>query len=60
MHEIIYFGILKTNKLTLFSEKLEHVSIFDPRGTLKVNDSHSEVPQYVAYQKNVAYEISHF
>ena len=42
----------KTNNLTLFSEKSEHVSIFDPRGTLKVNGSHLG---YVAYQKNVVY-----
>ena len=30
----------KTNNLTLFSEKSEHVSIFDPCGTLKVNGGH--------------------
>ena len=29
-----------TNNLTLFSEKLEHVSIADPCGTLKVNGGH--------------------
>ena len=30
----------KTNNLTLFSEKSEHVSIFDPCGILKVNGGH--------------------
>ena len=30
----------KTNNLTLFSEKSEHVSIFDPCGTFKVNGGH--------------------
>ena len=30
----------KTNNLTLFSEKSEHVSIFDPGGTRKVNGGH--------------------
>ena len=30
----------KTNNLTLFSEKLERVSIFDPCRTLKVNGGH--------------------
>ena len=30
----------KTNNLTLFSKKSEHVAIFDPCGTLKVNGSH--------------------
>ena len=30
----------KTNELTLYSEKSEHPSIFDPCGTLKVNGGH--------------------
>ena len=30
----------KTNNLKSFSEKSEHVSIFDPRRTFKANDSH--------------------
>ena len=40
----------KTNNLTLFSEKLENVSVFDPCKTLKVNDG-------LGYQKNVAYGL---
>ena len=42
MNEIIHFGnpYDKTDNLTLFSEKSEHVSIFDPSRTLKVNSGH--------------------
>ena len=42
MHLTIHFlnPYDKTNNLILFSEKLEHVSIFDPCRTLKVNDAH--------------------
>ena len=33
-------SLWQVEQLTLFSKKSEHVSIFDPRGTLKVNGSH--------------------
>ena len=33
----------KKDNLTLFSEKLEYVSLFDPCGTLKVNDNGSHL-----------------
>ena len=44
MHETIHFWnpYEKTNDLTLFSENLEHVSIFDPCETFKVNGGHLE------------------
>ena len=44
----------KTNNLTLFSDKSEHVSIFDQRGTWMERRSMAailEMPQYVVYQK---------
>ena len=42
MHETIHFlnPYDKTNNLTLFSEKSEHVSTFDTCGTFKVNGGH--------------------
>ena len=44
----------KTNNLTLFSDKFsEHISIFDPCETLKVNGSNLGKPQKVAYLINV-------
>ena len=57
----------KTNNLTLFSEKSEHVSIFDPCETLKVNGGHlgnaticgiSE--KYCFCFVYTLYQISHF
>ena len=52
MHETIHFWnpYDKTNNLTLFSEKSEHVIIFDPHATLKMAAT-LEIQQYVAYQK---------
>ena len=55
MHETIHFWnpYDKTNNLTLFSEKLEqfltHVELSRSMAAIL------EMPQYVAYQKNVAY-----
>ena len=42
MHKIIHIWnpFDRRDNLTLFLKKTEHVSIFDPRGTLKVNGSH--------------------
>ena len=39
---MFWYSFDKTNNLTLFSEKSEHVSIFDPCGTLKVTGGHLE------------------
>ena len=45
----------KINNLTLFSGKFEHVSILTHVELSKVMAAILEMPQYVAYQKNVAY-----
>ena len=45
----------RTNNLTLFSEKLEHVSIFDPWRTLKVNGGHLGNATICGISENVAY-----
>ena len=44
MHKTIHFWkpYDKMKKLTLFSERLEHILIFDPSEALKVNGSHLE------------------
>ena len=52
----------KTNKLKLFSEKLTHVSICDKCiNDVQISRSMAaaifEMPQYVAYQKNVPYGL---
>ena len=41
--------------LTLFSEKLEHVSIFDSCITPRSMAAIIEMPQYVAYLNNIAF-----
>ena len=46
-------AVIDLDNLTLFSEKSEHVSIFDPTSMAAI----LEMPQYVAYQKNVAYVV---
>ena len=47
----------ETNILKLFTEKSKHVSIFGPYGTSRSRAAILEMPQYVAYQKNVAYAL---
>ena len=49
----------KKNNLTLLLEKLEHVSIFDPCRTLKVNGSHlgNATIMWHIKKKNVAYAL---
>ena len=48
----------KTSNLTLFSEKSEHVSIFDPCGTLKVNGGHLGNATICSIsEKNVAFAL---
>ena len=60
MHKTIHFWnpYDKTNNFTLLSEKSEHVSIFDPcRELSRSTAAILKMPQYVAYQKNVAYAL---
>ena len=44
-----------TNNLTLFSEKLKHVSIFDPCRTLKVSGDHLGNATICGISENIAY-----
>ena len=58
--KLYIFGILMTRQTIwhYFSEKSEHVSIFDPCGALKVNGGHLESGTICGiYQKNVAYAL---
>ena len=68
MHLTIHFlnQYDKTKNLTLFSEESEHVSIFDPCGTLKVNGGHlgnatiCGISENIVKKKKTQCEVSQF